>query len=93
MRAEGQQFCLSFCVDLSRRMSAHLRYHHFRATAIYIYITMFMSVCRVRPREVDEDVLSDEDFEDEELELTEADLAEALKTRIGGHASKRNKKE
>ena len=47
------------------------------------YITNFMSVYRVRPRDVDEDVLSDEDFQDEELELTEDALAEALKTRIG----------
>ena len=55
------------------------------------YITNFMSVYRVRPKDVDEDILSDEDFQDEELDLTEADLAEALETRIGGHASKRNK--
>ena len=47
-----------------------------------------MSVYRVRPQDVDEDVLSDEDFCDEELELTEADLARALETRIGGRESK-----
>ena len=56
------------------------------------YITNVMSVYRVHPKDVDEDILSDEDFQDEELELTEADLADALKTRIGGHTSKRIKK-
>ena len=35
-----------------------------------------------------EDILPDEDFSDEELELTEADLARALETRIGGRESK-----
>ena len=39
---------------------------------------------RERPRDPSEDVLSDEDFSDEELELTEADLARALQTRVGG---------
>ena len=47
-----------------------------------------MSVYRVRPRDPSEDVLSDEDFSDEELELTEGDLARALQTRIGGRESK-----
>lgn len=35
--------------------------------------------------------MSDEDFSDDELELTEADLARALQTRIGGRGSKENK--
>ena len=57
------------------------------------YITNLMSVYRVRPKDVDEDILSDEDFQDEELELTGTDLAEALETRIGCHASKKKQKE
>ena len=52
-----------------------------------------MSVYRIRPHDVDDDVLSDEDFDDDELGLTEADLARALQTRIGGHESKRKKGE
>ena len=55
------------------------------------YINNFMSGYRIRPRDLDDDVLSDEDFSDEELELTEADLARALETRIGGHEPKGKK--
>ena len=51
------------------------------------YINNLMSVYRIRPHDPSEDVLSDEDFSDEELELTEADLARALQTRIGGRES------
>ena len=47
-----------------------------------------MCVYRIRPRDIEDDILSDEDFDDEELELTEADLARALETRIGGRDSK-----
>ena len=42
------------------------------------YINNFMSVYRVRPRDVSDDVVSDEDFSDEELVLTEKDLALSL---------------
>ena len=58
------------------------------------YINNFLSVYRARPRDPSEDVLSDEDVSDEELELTEADLARALKTRVGGrepHAQSKGK--
>ena len=41
-------------------------------------INIFMSVYRIRPRDVDDDGLSDEYLDDDELELTEADLARAL---------------
>ena len=34
-------------------------------------------------------ILSNEDFSDEELKLTEADLARALATRIGGRETKK----
>lgn len=57
------------------------------------YINHIMSVYRIRPRDISEDVLSDEDSSDEELELTEADLTRALETRIGGHDSKAKKSE
>ena len=50
-----------------------------------------MCVYRIRPRDLDDDVLPDEDFSDEELELTEADLARALETRIGGRESRGKK--
>ena len=50
-----------------------------------------MSVYRIRPRDSSEDVLPDKNFSDEELELTEADLARALATRIGGRESKGKK--
>ena len=48
------------------------------------YVHNFLSVFRVRPRDQDEDVRSDEDVDDEELILTTSDLNQALKTRIGG---------
>ena len=38
------------------------------------YINHFMSVYRVRPRDVSDDVVSDGDFSDAEFELTEQDL-------------------
>ena len=57
------------------------------------YINNFMCVYRIRPRDVADDILSDEDFEDEELELTEADLARALESRVGGRESKGKKAE
>ena len=53
------------------------------------YINNFMSVYRVRPRDVSDDVVSDEDFSDEELVLTEKDLERALQTRIGGREPKK----
>ena len=53
------------------------------------YINNFMSVYRVRPRDVSDDVVSDEDFSDEELVLTEQDLARAMQTRIGGRETKK----
>ena len=55
------------------------------------YINNFMCVYRIRPRDIAEDMLSDEDFSDEELELAEADLAHALETRISGRESKGKK--
>ena len=48
------------------------------------YISIFLSVYRVRPRDPNEDVRSDEDLSDQESEVREDDLEEALKTRIGG---------
>ena len=54
------------------------------------YINNFMSVYRVRPRDVSDDVLSDEDFSDEELVLTKKDLERAMQTRIGGRESKKS---
>ena len=45
----------------------------------------FICVFRVRPRDKDEDMRSDEDVDDEELILITKDLQQALKTRIGGH--------
>ena len=64
-------------------------YHGVLSEEFVRYINNFMSVYRVRPRDVSDDVVSDEDFSDEELILTEKDLEEALKTRIGGRESKR----
>ena len=52
------------------------------------YINNFMSVYRVRPRDVSEEIRSDEEFSDVELELTERDLERALQTKIGGRAKK-----
>ena len=49
------------------------------------YVGNFLSVHRVRPRDDDEDdANSDDVVSDEELELTAADLEEALTSRIGG---------
>ena len=48
------------------------------------YISTFLSVYRVRPRDSNDDARSDSYFSDEELTLTEADLEEALNTRVGG---------
>ena len=55
------------------------------------YINNFMSVFRMRPRDVADDVRSDEDFSDAELELTKADLEKAMRTRIGGREKKSGK--
>ena len=49
------------------------------------YVSNFLCVFRVRPRDQDEDMRSDEDVDDESLILTAKDLQQALKTRIGGH--------
>ena len=60
---------------------------------IYIYIYMtnhLICVYRIRHRDRSDDVGSDEDFSHEELELTDADSARALQTRIGGRESKGN---
>ncbi|CAE8714602.1 unnamed protein product [Polarella glacialis] len=48
------------------------------------YVSNFCAVNRVRP--ADDDLLenSDDNFEDEELDLSSSDLAEALLTRVGG---------
>ena len=51
------------------------------------YVGHFLSVYRVRPRDGDEEVRSDEDVIDEELVLTHDDLQEALQTQIGGKDS------
>ena len=56
------------------------------------YINNFMSVYRVRPHDVSEDVVSDEDSSDEELVLTKKDLARAMQTRIGGREAKNSEK-
>jgi hypothetical protein len=56
------------------------------------YINDVLSVYRVRPRDPTEDVLSDEDFSDEELELTEVDLERALKSKVGGREPRANGK-
>ena len=56
------------------------------------YIHNVLSVYRVRPRDPTEDVLSDEDFSDEELELTEVDLERALKSKVGGREPRANGK-
>ena len=53
------------------------------------YINNFMCVYRVRPRDVSDDVLSDEEFSDAELELTEQDFERALRTSIGGRESEK----
>ena len=45
-----------------------------------------MSVSRVRPRGPNDCILSDEEFSDDELELTAVDSARVLHTRIGGRA-------
>ena len=42
------------------------------------YVSNFLCVYRVRPRDQDEDVRSDEDVDDEELILTTSDLKQAL---------------
>ena len=52
------------------------------------YMNNLLCVYRIRPRDVADDVSSDEEFSDEELELTEGDLARALAMRIGGCESK-----
>ena len=51
------------------------------------YISNFLSVYRVRSRDLNDDARSDEDFSDEELVLTEADLEQASKTRVGGRVT------
>ena len=55
------------------------------------YISNFLSVYRVRPCDPYDDARSDEDFSDEEFVLTEAQLAEALKTRVGGRSIDKTK--
>ena len=55
------------------------------------YVSNFLCVFRVRPRDLDEDARSDEDIDDEELILTKHDLKEALKTRVGGHHTQGSK--
>ena len=52
-----------------------------------------MCVYRIRPHDVSEDILSDEDFDDEELAPTETDLARALESRVGGRESRGKKSE
>ena len=52
------------------------------------YINNFLSVYRVRPCDPTEDILSDEDFSEEELELTEIDLERALRSKVGGREPK-----
>lgn len=52
------------------------------------YVSNFPSVCRVRPRDPNEDARSDEIFSDEELVLDENLLEQAMKTRIGGKEKK-----
>ena len=47
------------------------------------YVSNSICVFRVRPRDQDEDVRSDEDVDDDEFILTGKDLKQALKTRIG----------
>ena len=44
------------------------------------YVSNCLCVFRVRPRDQDEDVRSDEDVDDEELIITRHDLKQALKT-------------
>ena len=56
------------------------------------YINNVLSVYRVRPRDPTEDILSDDDFSDEELELTEVDLARALRSKVGGREPRANGK-
>ena len=46
----------------------------------------------MRPCDPTDDILSDEDFSDEELELTEMDLERALKSKVGGREPKANGK-
>ena len=53
------------------------------------YISNFLSVYRVRPRDPNEDARSDEDFSDEELVLNEDMLEQAMKTRVGGKEKRR----
>ena len=48
------------------------------------YVGNFLSVYRVRPRDLDEDARSDEDFDDEKLVLDENLLERAMKSRVGG---------
>ena len=48
------------------------------------YISNFLSVYRVRPRDPNEDARSDEDFSDEDLVLNEDMLEQAMTTRVGG---------
>ena len=55
------------------------------------YITNVLSVYRVRPRDPNDDARSDEDFSDEEFVLTEAQLSQALKTRVGGRSTDKTK--
>ena len=56
------------------------------------YISNFLSVYRVRPRDPNEDARSDEDFSDEELVLNEDMLEQAMKTRVGGKEKKRRQR-
>ena len=51
------------------------------------YIDIFLSVYRARPCDPNHDARSDEDFSEEEFVLTEAQLAEALTTRVGGRST------
>ena len=50
-------------------------------------ISKLLSISRARPRDPNDEARSDEDFSGEEPILTEADLEEALKTRVGGRAT------
>ena len=52
---------------------------------------MFLSVYRVRSCDPNDDARSDEDFSDKEIVLTEAQLEQALKTRVGGRITDKTK--
>jgi hypothetical protein len=56
------------------------------------YISNFLSVYRVRPRDPNEDARSDEDFSDEDLVLNEDMLEQAMKTRVGGKEKNRQRR-